>query len=297
MTPIFNNNFKTVKDNSNLKQNKLGESFLYISGEFRPERFRDSWDPFAQLGDKICILGTFGFNRCRCRNYESPVKSFRPKKVLIVFRQYLSHLTCSRVHSCCVEIRIARHVTSCCVTSRRVMSRHVALCRIMSRHFTSCHVMSRHVTSCHVMPRDVPHVTSWHVMSRHVISRNVTSCHVMPRDVPHVTSWHVMSRHVISRNVTSCHVTSCHVMSHLAPSCHVMSYHVTSYHVKSRGTVTRPTLHYQLTSSTRNQFKLSMTVFVGCPEGCRYNTASAVMESNCWYFYRATLFELPRKSR
>ena len=112
------------------------------------------------------------------------------------------------------------------------------------------------------------YVTSW--------SRHVTSCHVMSRDVPHVTLWHVMSRHVISRNFTSCHVTSCHVMSHLAPSCHVMSYHVTSYHVESRGTVTRPTLHCQLTSSTRNQFKLSMTVFVGCPEGCRYNTASAV---------------------
>ena len=135
--------------------------------------------------------------------------------------------------------------------------------------------MSRHVTSCHVMPRDVPHVTSCHV----------TSCHIMSR---HVTSWHVMSRHVISRNVTSCHVTSCHVMSHLAPSCHVMSYHVTSYHVESRGTVTRPTLHCQLTSSTRNQFKLSMTVFVGCPEGCRYHTASAVynlviiMNFECW---------------
>ena len=67
-------------------------------------------------------------------------------------------------------------------------------------------------------------------------------------------------------------------MSHLAPSCHVMSYYVTSYHVESRGTVTRPTLHCQLTSSTRNQFKLSMTVFVGCPEGCRYNTASAVYD-------------------
>ena len=172
------------------------------------------------MGDKICILVTFGFDRCRCRFYESPVKSFRPKKVLIVFRQYLSHLTCSRVHSCCIEIRIARHVTSCCVTSRRVMSRYVAFCYVMSRHVTSCHVMSHHV---------------------------------------------------ISRNVTSCHVTS-----HLAPSCHVMSYHVTSYHVESRGTVTRPTLHCQLTSSTRNQFKLSMTVFVGFPEGCRYNTASAV---------------------
>ena len=131
------------------------------------------------------------------------------------------------------------------------MLRHVALCSILSRHFTSFYVMS---------------------------------CHVMPRDVPHVTSWHVMSRHVISRNVTSCHVTSCHVMSHLAPSCHVMSYHVTSYHVESRGTVTRPTLHCQLTSSTRNQFKLSMTMFVGCPEGCRYNTASAVYDLVLFYF-------------
>ena len=160
------------------------------------------------------------------------------------------------------------------------MSRYVGLCHVMSRHVTSCHVMSRHVTSCHVMSR---HVTSCHVMSRHVtschvMSRHVTSCHVMSRHAPHVTSWHVMSRHVISRYVTSCHVTSCHVMSHLAPSCHVMSYHVTSYHVESRGTVTRPTLHCQLTSSTRNQFKFSMTGFVGCPEGCRYNTASAVYD-------------------
>ena len=145
---------------------------------------------------------------------------------------------------------------------RNVASRHVASCRIMSRHVTSCHVMSRHVTSCHVISR---HVTSCHVMSRHVMSRHVTSCHVMSR---HVTSCHVMylmSRHVVSRNVTSCHVTSCHVMSHLA----VLPR-------PRRGTVTRPTLHCQL--STRNQFKLSMTVFVGCPEGCRYNTASAVYD-------------------
>ena len=140
---------------------------------------------------KSVFWALLGLIDARCRFYESPVKSFRPKKVLIVFRQYLSHLTCSRVHSCCVKIRIARHVTSCCVTSR-----HVALCRIMSRHFTSCHV-----TSCHVMPRDVPHVTSWHVMSSHVISRNVTSCHVMSR---HVTSCPVMSRHVISCYVISC---------------------------------------------------------------------------------------------
>ena len=101
------------------------------------------------------------------------------------------------------------------------------------------------------------YITSFHViMSRHVIPHHATwctSCHVMPH---HVTSCHIS-------NVTSCHVTS---------------HHVTSYHVESRGTVTRPTLHCQLTSSTRNQFKLSMTVFVGCPEGCRYHTASAVYD-------------------
>ena len=139
--------------------------------------------------------------------------------------------------------------------SSHVALRRIASCRVMSRHVTSCHVTSRHV----IMPRDVPHVTSWHVTSRHITSCHVMSRHViMPRDVPHVTS--------------------CHVMSRLAPSCHVMSYHVTSYHVESRGTVTRPTLHCQLTSSTCNQFKLSMTVFVGCPEGCRYHTASAVYD-------------------
>ena len=65
----------------------------------------------------------------------------------------------------------------------------------------------------------------------------------------------------MSRHVTSRHVTSCHILPR-----------------PRRGTVTRPTLHCQLTSSTRNQFKLSMTMFVGCPEGCRYNTASAVYD-------------------
>ena len=38
------------------------------------------------------------------------------------------------------------------VTSRRVTSRHVALCRVMS-HITSFHVILRHFTSCHVMSR------------------------------------------------------------------------------------------------------------------------------------------------
>ena len=117
------------------------------------------------------------------------------------------------------------------------------------------------------------YVTSFYVMSRHVMSRHAMSCHVMYLMSRHATPCHVMSYHVMS-----CHVMWCHVMSRLAPSCHVMSHHVTSYHFKSRGTVTQPTLHCQLTSSTRNQFKLSMTVFVGCPEGCRYHTASAVYD-------------------
>ena len=120
------------------------------------------------------------------------------------------------------------------------MSRYVALCHVILRHVTSCHVMPRHATSCQVM---------------YLMSRHATPCHVMP--------YHVMSRHV----------TSCPVMSR-----HAMSHHVTSYHLESRGTVTQPTLYCQLTSSTRNQFKLSMTVFVGCPEGCRYHTASAVYD-------------------
>ena len=65
---------------------------------------------------------------------------------------------------------------------------------------------------------------------------------------------------------------------------YVLSHHVMSYHFESRGTVTGPTLHCQLTSSTRNQFELSMTVFVGCPEGCRYHTASAVYDLVFTYY-------------
>ena len=120
------------------------------------------------------------------------------------------------------------------------MSRNFTSCHVMPRHATSCHVISLHVMSCHVMPR---HATSCHVMSR-----NVPSCHVMPR---HVTSCHVLSRHVTSRHGTSCHV-------------------------ESRGTVTQPTLHCRLTFPTRNWIKLGITVFVGCPEECRYHTESAV---------------------
>ena len=86
------------------------------------------------------------------------------------------------------------------------------------------------------------HATSFHVMPRHA-----TQCHVMPC---HVMSRHVTSCHVQTRPVTSCHVISCHVMprhvtSRHVTSCHVMSCFVTSCHV-------------------------------GCPEGCRYHTASAV---------------------
>ena len=91
---------------------------------------------------------------------------------------------------------------------------------------------------------------SRHVTSCNVTSRLATSCHVMPR---HVVSRHVTSRHVMLRRGTSCHV-------------------------ESLGTVTRPTLHCQLTFSTRNSFELSMTVFVGCPEGCRFHTALAVYD-------------------
>ena len=129
---------------------------------------------------------------------------------------------------------------------------------VTSRHVTSCHVihvshvMLRHVTSCHVIS---PYLMSCHVMSRNVTSCNVTSCHVMSR---HATSRSVMSCHVMSRHVTSRHATSCHV--------------------ESLGTITRPTLHCQLTFSTCNSFELSMTVFVGCPEGCRFHTASAVYD-------------------
>ena len=35
---------------------ELGEWFLYIFSKFHSERFEDSWDPFAQWGDKICIF-------------------------------------------------------------------------------------------------------------------------------------------------------------------------------------------------------------------------------------------------
>ena len=67
-----------------------------------------------------------------------------------IMSQYLSHLTCSRVRSCCVEIRITRHVTSCRVTSHYVtsfhnISRHVMSCPVLSCRVTLCYVMSRHV--------------------------------------------------------------------------------------------------------------------------------------------------------
>ena len=181
----------------------------------------------------------------------------------------------------------------CHVTSCHVMSHHVTSCLVISRHLmahlvTSCHVISRHFT---FMPR---HATSCHVTSCHVKSRHVTSCRVMSRHVtlPHVPSRHVMSSYVVSHHVTSCHVTShrvtsCHLVSRHVTSCHLASPRVTSYHVMSRHgtswhslenrhTVTRPTLQCQLNHSTRTQFQLEITVFVGCPVGCRFHTASAV---------------------
>ena len=135
----------------------------------------------------------------------------------------------------------------------------------MSRHFTSC---PRHVTSCHVVSR---YVTSCHVM--YLMPRHGTSCNVM--------SYHVMSRHM-SRHVTSCHILPRHVTS-----CHIMLRHITS---KVAGRSRDQTLHCQLTSSTRNQFKLSMTVFVGCPEGLpiQYRISGIWSSLNlnfCYYRY------------
>ena len=114
------------------------------------------------------------------------------------------------------------------------------------------------------------------------MSRHVTTCNVTSRLA---TSCHVMPRHVVSRHVTSCHVMSRHVR-------HVMLRHGTSCHVESLGTITRPTLHCQLTFSTCNSFELSMTVFVGCPEGCRFHTASAVYDLVFYYFYFFEFFIL-----
>ena len=118
--------------------------------------------------------------------------------------------------------------------------------------------MSCHVTPCHVLSRHVTsfnvisrHFTSCHAMIRHVMSRHVTSSHVMSRPV---TSWHVLARHV-----TSYHTTSCHVMSRHVTSCHVLSRPVTSCHV-------------------------------GCPEGCRFHTASAVYNL---VYHETHLLEFP----
>ena len=150
---------------------------------------------------------------------------------------------------------MSRHVTSCHVMPRHVISHPVASLPVTSCHVTSCHIMPSHATLCHVMP--------CHVKSCHVMPRHVTSCHAMSRHVTpwrvmstHVTYCHVLSRHVTSchfllpRQVTSCHVTSCHVVSRHATSCPVTLWHVMSRPVTS--------------------------CHVGCPEGCRYHTASAV---------------------
>ena len=156
------------------------------------------------------------------------------------------------------------------------------MCLIDFRNFLTIHVFGvkesivdistelpclGHVTSCYVMSRNSR--KSRHVTSCYIMSRNFTLCHVMPR---HITFCHVMSRHVLP----------CHVMSR-----HVMLRHGTSCHIESRGTVTWPALHCQLTFSTRNSFELSMAVFVGCPEGCRYHTASAVYDLVYFFIHRS----------
>ena len=134
------NNFETVKDNSNQTNWTRGIVSLHF------------WKIVNSGTASICPIGWqnlyFGHNRGMCRNYESPVKSFRPK--LIVFR-YLSHLTYSRVHSCCVEIRIARHSWNVACASCRVISHcHVftSRCHFMLTSW-KCQSMSCHL--CYVM--------------------------------------------------------------------------------------------------------------------------------------------------
>ena len=83
-----------------------------------------------------------------------------------------------------------------------------------------------------------------------------------------------MSRHVMSHLAPSCHVMPRHVMSRHVTSCHVMLRHITSK-VAGRSHDQRFIVNWLLPHAI---FKLSMTVFVGCPEGCRYHTASAVYD-------------------
>ena len=130
---------------------------------------------------------------------------------------------------------------------------------VMPRHAISCHVLSHPVTSCivtscHVMSHHVTscHVIPRHVMPGHVMSRLATSCHVMSR---YITLCHVMSRPAMSRRVTLCRVMSCHVMPR-----HVMSRPVMSWHV-------------------------------GCPEGCRFHTASAVYFNLVYWCYGYGILE------
>ena len=180
-------------------------------------------------------------------------------------------------------------IANCIVMLRHVMSRHVTSCHVMSRHVTSCHVMSRHVTSRHVMSRHAisRHVTSCHVTWCHVLPRHATSCHVMSRPVTscRILSRHVPSRHATSwsRHTTSCdaisrHVTSCNVMSRHVTLYHAMSRHVTSCHVTSCHVVSRPV----------------MSCHVGCPEGCRFHTASAVYFNLVYFFYLYLFFFIHR---
>ena len=182
------------------------------------------------------------------------------------------------VTSCHVISHMTRHATSCHVTScHHIMSRHVTWCHVMSRHAMSFHVTSRHVTSCHIMPLHdkshhvtschschvMPrHATSCHAISHHVLSSHVTSCHVMSRPVTschvmsrHVTSWRVLPYHVLPR-----HVPPGHILSHLVTSCYIVLRHATSLHVTSCQVMSCPVT----------------SCHVGCPEGRRFHTASAV---------------------
>ena len=112
----LDNNFKTVKDNSNPKQIRtmgiVSLHFWQIS----------LWMVWGQLRSICPILVRKSATSC--------------------------HILARPITSCHA---MSRHVTSC-----HVKPRHVTSCQITSCNVTSCHVMSRHamsrpVTSCHVI--------------------------------------------------------------------------------------------------------------------------------------------------
>ena len=101
-------------------------------------------------------------------------------------------------------------------------------------------------TSCHFPWLEYALSSSFATSSFH---HQVSFCLAIPRVSPQTsTACHVMSSHV----------KSCHVIPRCVSSCHVTSCHV----------VSRPV----------------MSCHVGCPEGCRFHTASAVYKSSFNYY-------------